>query len=75
MIYLPLKIPISSMQAPLFFISDSIQEDVKQIDILASINSDHSPVYLKFSEGNQASRGPPYWKFNNSLFDLMTNIL
>ena len=52
-----------------FFISDSIQEDVRQIDILASINSGHSPVYLKFSEGDETSRGPSYWKFNNCLLD------
>ena len=68
-IYLPLKIPISSTQARLFFISDSIQKDVKQIDILASINSDHSPVYLKFSKGNEILYGPSHWKFNNSLLD------
>ena len=54
----------------IFFISDSIQEDIKQIDILVSINSDHSPVYLKFSEGiNETSHGPSYWKINNSLLD------
>ena len=53
-----------------FFISDSIQEDdIKQIDILVSINSDHSPVYLKFYEGKETSRGPSYWKFNNLLLD------
>ena len=40
------------------FISDSIQEEVNQIDILTSINGDHSPVYLKFSEGNETSHGP-----------------
>ena len=49
----------------MFFISYSIQEDVKQIDILPSINSDHSPVYLKLSNGNETSRGPSHWKFNN----------
>ena len=49
--------------------TNSIQEDVKQIDIFASINSNHSPVYLKFSEGNETSRGPSHWKFNNSLLD------
>ena len=26
-------------------------------------------MYLKFSEGNETSRGPSYWKFNNSLLD------
>ena len=63
------KSPFLQCRLDYLFISDSIQEDVNQIDILASLNSDHSPVYLKFSEGNETSRGPSYWKFNNSLLD------
>ena len=63
------KSPFLQCKLDYLFISDSIQEDVNQIDILASLNSDHSPVYLKFSEGNETSRGPSYWKFNNSLLD------
>ena len=51
------------------FISDSIQEDINQINILASLNSHHSPVYLKFSEFNETSRSPSHWKLNNSLLD------
>ena len=61
--------PFLQRRLDYLFISDSIQEDVNQIDILASLNSDHSPVYLKFSEGNETSRSPSYWKFNNSLLD------
>ena len=63
------KSPFLQRRLDYLFISDSIQKDVDQIDILASLNSDHSPVYLKFSEGNETSRGPSYWKFNNSLLD------
>ena len=63
------KFPFLQCRLDYFFISDSIQEDVNHIDILASINSDHSPVYLKFSEGNETSRSPSYWKFNKSLLD------
>ena len=63
------KSPFLQHRLDYLFISDSIQEDVNQIDILASINSDHSPGYLKYSEGNETSRGPSYWKFNNSLLD------
>ena len=54
------KSPFLQRRLDYFFISDSIQEDVDQLDILASINRDHSPVYLKFSEGNETSRGPSY---------------
>ena len=63
------KSPFLQRRLDYLFISDSIPEDVNRIDILASLNSDHSPVYLKFSEGNETSRGPSYWKFNNSLLD------
>ena len=63
------KSPFLHNRLDYLFISSSIQEDVNQIDILASLNSDHSPVYLKFSEGNETSRGPSYWKFNNSFLD------
>ena len=63
------KSPFLQLRLDYFFISDSIQEDVNQIDILASFKSDHSQVYLKFSEGNETSCSPSYWKFNNSLFD------
>ena len=46
-----------------------VQEDVKQIDVLASINSSHSPVYLKyFSEGNETSRGPSYSLLDDQYF-------
>ena len=30
------------------------------------MNSDHSPIYLKFAENTSQSRGWSYWKFNNS---------
>ena len=63
------KSPFLQCRLDYLFISDSIQEDVNQIDILAALNSDHSPVYLKFSEGNETSRGPSYWTFNNSFLD------
>ena len=63
------KSPFLQCRLDYLFISNSIQEDVNQIDMLASLNSDHSPVYLKFSEGNETSRGPSYWKFSNSLLD------
>ena len=63
------KSPCLQCRLDYLFISDSIQEDVNQIYILASLNSNHSPVYLTFSEGNETSRSPSYWKSNNSLHD------
>ena len=61
--------PFLQCRLDYLFISNSIREDVNQTDILGSLNSDHSPVYLKFSEGNEASCGPSHWKFNNSFLD------
>ena len=50
-----------------FFISDVLQDLVETVDILSSVQSDHSILKLKFSPINEGSRGPSSWKFNNSL--------
>ena len=39
---------------------------IKQIDILPSYRSDHSPIVLLF-QVNDFKKGKGLWKFNNSL--------
>ena len=39
------------------------------IDILPSVNTDHSAVYLKLGALDEMNRGPSSWKFNNSLIN------
>ena len=36
------------------------------VEVLPSVNSDHSLIYLKLVENTTMSRGRSYWKFNNS---------
>ena len=66
------KTPKLSRRLDHFLISESLQDSVEKIDILASIASDHSPVFLSIKRINDLDSGPGYWKFNNSL--LQNNI-
>ena len=37
------------------------------IEIIASVQSDHSALKMKISSLTEGSKGPSYWKFNNTL--------
>ena len=50
-----------------FSISDELQESISKVDVLPSIRSDHSPIYMKYVDSQSGMRGNSYWKFNNSL--------
>ena len=49
------------------FLSNCLQENAKNIDILPSFLSDHSPVLLTLDASKNNKRGRGLWKFNNSL--------
>ena len=49
-----------------FLISESMIQFIKNVKILPSFKSDHSPVLAEF-RFEPFSRGPGYWKFNTSL--------
>ena len=51
------------------FISNELQDNVLSIDILPSVNTDHSAVYLRLGALDEINRGPSSWKFNNSLIN------
>ena len=38
-------------------------------DIIPSINSDHSAIFLQFISIEKSDHGPSFWKFNASLVD------
>ena len=38
-------------------------------DIIPSINSDHSAIFLQFNSIEKSDHGPSFWKFNASLVD------
>ena len=61
------KTPIIQRRLDFWLISDSLQEDVDQVDIIPSIKSDHSAITLSFSGVEDGIRGPSFWKFNSSL--------
>ena len=50
-----------------FFVSNSLQEAIKSVDILASFSTDHSPIFITLSKLNEFTKGKGLWKFNNSL--------
>ena len=50
-----------------FFVSNSLKEVIKSVDILASFSTDHSPIFITLSKLNEFTKGKGLWKFNNSL--------
>ena len=49
------------------FISNNMQESVKNVEILNALSTDHSPLFCSFLNLTKTSRGRGLWKFNNSL--------
>ena len=50
-----------------WLISDSLHDLVSQVDILASIKTDHSSIVLVLQDIQETCRGPGFWKLNSSL--------
>jgi len=50
-----------------WIISDQLHDSVDNVDILPSIRSDHSAIYLKLKTTEGDQRGKGYWKLNVSL--------
>ena len=50
-----------------FFVSNTLQECIKNPDILASFATDHSPIVITYSKNKEFKRGKGLWKFNSSL--------
>ena len=50
-----------------FFVSDSFQDSIHEVEILTGIQNDHSPVRSQCRSLDEERRGPFHWKFNNSL--------
>ena len=53
----------------ILLIPNDLQFEIKSCEILAPLQSDHSPIFLKFK-----SFDPRHWKFNNSLVNDATFI-
>ena len=50
-----------------FFVSNNLQESIKDTEILPTLSSDHSPIFFSLVSTKPASKGKRLWKFNNSL--------
>ena len=61
------KKPLLLRRLDYVFITGVLQQHVQKIDILPSILSDHSPVFLNIDYIVNDCRGKGYWKFNNML--------
>ena len=52
-----------------FSISNSMQVSVKNIDIIASLLTDHSPITFSYCKYEESNRGRGFRKFNNRLIE------
>ena len=50
-----------------FLVSDMLQDNIRTVDIIPSVQSDHSAIILKLFPASECARGRAYWKFNSSL--------
>ena len=50
-----------------WLISDKLNDLVTQVDIQASIKTDHSSITLELEDIKEGPRGPGFWKLNTSL--------
>ena len=49
------------------YTSNSLQEIISNVDILNAFSSNYSPVFCSFIKSLKYSKGPEFWKFNNTL--------
>ena len=61
------RTPFKQRKLDHFLISDQLQDHIDQVDTIPSIQSDHSTLKLKVCGTKRSSKGPSYWKLNNSL--------
>ena len=52
-----------------WLISDSLHDLVTQVDIVASIKTDHSAIVLELKDIEENCKGPGFWKLNTSLLN------
>ena len=63
------KSPIIQRRLDYWPISDLLQDDVANVDIVTAIKTDHSAITLEINSLKDQQRGPSFWKFNNSLLE------
>ena len=63
------KNPFIQRRLDYWLINDASQDDIEKSDIIPSINSDHSAIFLHLNSSDKPEYGPSFWKFNASLTD------
>ena len=62
------KTPQISSRLDMWLISKALSDYIKEIDIIPSIKSDHSPIIMTI-KSNEQEKGRGLWKMNNSFLD------
>ena len=62
------KNPLTMRRLDFFLISDTLQFSMYSCEMLNPLQSDYSPINIKFKSFN-AMKGKACWKFDNSLLD------
>ena len=52
-----------------WLISDNLNDLVTQVDIVASIKTDHSSIILEIEDIKESRKGPGFWRLNTSLLN------
>ena len=61
------KSPFKQRRLDCFLVSDTLQENIKAVGFIPSVQSDHSAITLMLCPVSENVRGRVYWKFDSSL--------
>ena len=61
--------PLEQRRLDYFLMSDQLQEQTGLIDVIPSVQSDHSTIVIRTNGLKNDLKGRSYWKFNNSLLN------
>ena len=61
------KSPFIFCRLDYWLISDTLQDSIKNVDMIAAIKTDHLAIVLHLQDVEESTRGPGYWKMNTSL--------
>ena len=59
--------PLILSRLDYWFISDSLSDNVCDVDIIPSTKTDHSAIIIEFKDIGDSFKGPGLWKLNCSL--------
>ena len=63
------KTPVIQRRLDFWLVSNGMQEDIDNVDVIPSLKSDHSAIVLSINGIENSPLGPSFWKLNSSLLD------